>query len=54
MGFALDEHTDDEDLSFESHGIKIVYKKEFEPYFKGLALDYSEKWYRKGYTFIHS
>lgn len=53
MGFVLDEQTDDEDLIFESHGINLVYNKEFEAYFKGLTLDYSEKWYKRGYNFVN-
>lgn len=31
-------------------GVKIVYNKEKEVYFKNATVDYSDKWYQKGFV----
>lgn len=49
MGLALDERKNEDDLIVEENGAKVVYSKDLEDYIKNLTLDYSSKWYNKGF-----
>ena len=46
---ALEELQDAEDTVVECNGTKVVYAKELEEYIDRLTLDYSDKWYNKGF-----
>jgi Fe-S cluster assembly iron-binding protein IscA len=37
-------------MVIESEGIKIVFESDFEEYLKGTVIDYSDSWYRRGFT----
>lgn len=52
MGLALDEQKKENDQLVESAGVKVIYSKDLEPYVEHLALDYSDKWYDKGFRLV--
>lgn len=52
LGLALEELKKEDDLVVESNGVKVIYSKDLESYVENLALDYSSKWYNKGFHFI--
>ena len=49
LGLALEELKNANDKVVESNGIKIIYIKDLDNYVSGLTLDYSDKWYSKGF-----
>jgi Fe-S cluster assembly iron-binding protein IscA len=51
---ALEELQDAEDMIVESNGMKIVYAKELDAYINGLTLDYSDKWYNRGFRLANT
>jgi Fe-S cluster assembly iron-binding protein IscA len=49
LALTLDELKNDEDVLVEMDGIKIVYDKAIEAYVKNSTVDYSDRWYEKGF-----
>ena len=50
MGFALDERKQENDIIVESNGIKLVYIEDLEGFLSDKTVDYSEEWYKKGFS----
>jgi len=46
---ALDGRTGENDKIVESDGIKIVYEGYLDRYLDNVVIDYSSKWYNKGF-----
>lgn len=47
---ALDESRKRNDIVTESQGIKIVYEADLENYVKDSVIDYSNKWFMRGFV----
>jgi len=47
---ALDESMNESDALVEDNGAKIVYDASLEGYLKYATIDYSTKWYEKGFV----
>jgi len=47
---ALDESKKENDVLVEMDGSKVVYDENLEPYLKYATVDYSSKWYEKGFV----
>ena len=50
LHLVLDELKTDEDVVVESQGINVVYEAELEDYVKNSVIDYSNKWFEKGFV----
>lgn len=49
LQIALDELKRDGDVIVESQGVKVAYNSDLEPYVNGIVIDYSNKWYERGF-----
>ena len=49
LGLALEELKHTNDIVVESAGIKVVYSKDLASYVSGMSIEYSDKWYNKGF-----
>ncbi|QAT40616.1 Fe-S cluster assembly protein HesB [Clostridium sp. JN-9] len=45
----LDESKNENDIVSESDGIKVVYEPELEDYLNGAVINYSDRWFNKGF-----
>lgn len=50
MNLSLDETKNQEDVVLEADGMKIVYESVLESYVNGAVIDYSDAWYKKGFS----
>ncbi len=46
---ALDGLKSENDIIVESEGIKVVYEANLERYVSNVVIDYTDKWYNKGF-----
>ena len=51
---ALAELADENDMTVEFNGTKIVYAKDLDEYINKLTLDYSDQWYNKGFRLTNA
>ena len=49
LGVALDEHKFGSDIIVESNGVKVAYTRDLADHVKNMRVDYSNKWYYKGF-----
>ena len=49
-GVALDERKFGSDIVVESNGAKVVYTSDLQDQVKNVRIDYTNKWYFKGFT----
>lgn len=49
LGVALDEHIFGSDTVVESNGVKVAYTGDLKDHVKNMHIDYSNKWYFKGF-----
>jgi len=47
---SLDETKAEEDIVVEAEGTKIVYESILESYVSGAVIDYSDTWYKRGFS----
>ena len=47
---SLDETKNEEDIVVEAEGTKVVYESMLEGYVSGAVIDYSDVWYKKGFS----
>lgn len=50
FNLSLDEKKSDNDIVVESEGVKIVFESDFEEYLSESTIDYSDSWYKRGFT----
>ena len=50
MRLALEELKKDNEAVLELEGVTVVYKPEISVHLEGVAIDYSDKWYEKGFV----
>jgi len=49
LGLTLDELKDNNDIIEETGGIKVIYAKKIAGNLNNLTINYSDKWYNKGF-----
>lgn len=49
LQLTLDELTNNEDTIVESQGIKVIYESDLEAYLNNSVIDYSNKWFERGF-----
>jgi len=52
LNLALDELINENDVVVEITGIKVVYSEQLENSLKYAVIDYSDKWYRRGFQIL--
>lgn len=49
LQLALEELTNSDDTVVESQGIKVIYESDLEAYLSNSVIDYSTKWFERGF-----
>ena len=49
LQLTLDELKNEEDVIVESQGIKVIYKADLESYLSSSLIDYSNRWFERGF-----
>ena len=49
LQLTLDELKNEDDEIVESQGVKVVYESDLEAYLSNLVIDYSNKWFDRGF-----
>lgn len=50
MELTLDELKKENDIVVESRGVKVVYNSDIQMYVHDILIDYSSKWYERGFV----
>lgn len=50
MELTLDELKREKDIIVESRGVKVVYDSDIQMYINDILIDYSSKWYERGFV----
>ena len=49
LQLTLDELKNENDVVVESRGVKTIYEDDLETYLRNAVIDYSNKWYERGF-----
>ena len=50
MNLSLDETKNTNDIVVESEAMDVVFDSELEAYVRGAVIDYSDAWYKRGFS----
>lgn len=52
MKLALEESMKEDDMVVESNNVKVVFSKNLQGHVKNTVIDYSDKWYARGFRLL--